>query len=66
LVAVLDWKPTAINGVPVYRIHGASDLVIPARLVTADTIVPGGHLINMSHADEVNRFIGEVIAKTAG
>ena len=63
LAAVLDWRPSAMEGTPVYRIHGAHDLVIPARLVTADVVVPGGHLINLSHAEEVNRFIGQVIER---
>jgi pimeloyl-ACP methyl ester carboxylesterase len=63
LAAVLDWRPSAMEGTPVYRIHGARDLVIPARLVTADVVVPRGHLINLSHAEEVNRFIGQVIEK---
>jgi pimeloyl-ACP methyl ester carboxylesterase len=65
LAAVLDWQPCAMEGTPVYRIHGAHDLVIPARRVAADVLLPGGHLINLSHAGEVNRFIAQVVAETA-
>ena len=39
-------------------IHGGRDFVIPAKRVKPDRVVArGGHLINMSHAAEVNEFI---------
>jgi pimeloyl-ACP methyl ester carboxylesterase len=61
LAAVLDWQPSAIEATRVFRIHGTRDLVIPARRVAADALLPGGHLINLSHADEVNRLIRQTI-----
>jgi pimeloyl-ACP methyl ester carboxylesterase len=58
LHAILNWQPTPLTGIPVFHIHGGRDPLIPARRVTADEIIPdGGHLINVTHGDEVNRFI---------
>jgi pimeloyl-ACP methyl ester carboxylesterase len=50
-------------GVPVHQIHGGQDRLIPLIPREADHVIPdGGHLINLTHADEVNRFILERIA----
>lgn len=54
---ILRWPGTP-PPCPALFIHGARDLVIPARRVRPDrTVRGGGHLINMSHAREVNEFI---------
>jgi pimeloyl-ACP methyl ester carboxylesterase len=64
LGAILQWQPSKLEGVPVFQIHGRRDLLIPARLVDADEYIPdGGHLINVTHAEQVNAFIGQVAAK---
>jgi pimeloyl-ACP methyl ester carboxylesterase len=56
--AIFNWQPTPLDGIPAFHIHGTRDPIIPARRVNADAWIPGGgHLINASHADEVNRFI---------
>ncbi len=58
--AILDWKPAGLPAVPVWRIHGAADHLIPASLVRADRLVEGaGHLLNLTHPGEVERFIRE-------
>jgi pimeloyl-ACP methyl ester carboxylesterase len=58
LGAILGWQPTPQDGVRVFQIHGARDLLIPARRVNADELIPnGGHLINVTHADQVNEFL---------
>ncbi|MGA2068793.1 MAG: hypothetical protein ABSG86_27745 [Thermoguttaceae bacterium] len=58
--AILRWRPAPLEGIPVRAIHGARDRLIPACRVEADEIVPGGgHLINLTHADAVNRFLRE-------
>jgi len=37
--------------------------MIRASMVTADSLVPdGGHLVNLSHAAQVNDFIRKVLA----
>ena len=60
--AILGWHPVPLEGIPVFQIHGRRDLMIPARRVEADVVIPGGgHLINMTHAEEVNAFIAAAI-----
>jgi pimeloyl-ACP methyl ester carboxylesterase len=64
--AILNWQPEPLEGVPVFQIHGSRDIMIPARRVEADVMIPGGgHLINMSRADEVNSFIAKAAASCA-
>jgi pimeloyl-ACP methyl ester carboxylesterase len=64
--AVLHWQPEPLDGIPVYQIHGENDRLIPAAKAQAREIIPrGGHLINITHADEVNHFIRKVL-DTAG
>ncbi len=62
--AILRWNPAPLVETPVFQIHGAHDRIIPLKCVEPDEIIPrGGHLINLTHADEVNAFIKNVIAK---
>jgi pimeloyl-ACP methyl ester carboxylesterase len=65
--AILDWPgaPT-IATCPTLRIHGRRDRIIPARGDEADHFVEGaGHLLNMTHAAEVNALIARFLAKVA-
>ena len=73
--AILGWHPTPPAGVRVFQIHGRRDAVLPCRVArvttdentvdesnTADEIIAdGGHLINVTHADRVNRFIARAV-----
>jgi pimeloyl-ACP methyl ester carboxylesterase len=60
LQAILTWTPSPPPESPVVHIHGDRDRLIPSHRVEADRIIPdGGHLINMTHAEEVNAFISE-------
>ena len=60
LRALLGWRPTPLEGISVRQIHGRRDLLIPARRVEADEYIPGGgHMINVTHAKEVNAFLRE-------
>jgi len=62
LQAILRWEPTPLEGVPVFHIHGGRDPLIPARRVEADVVIPnGGHLINVTHADQVNAFLAKAL-----
>jgi len=64
LRAILNWEPTPLEGIRVFHIHGGCDPLIPARRVHADEIIPdGGHLINVTHAGEVNRFIRKALER---
>jgi pimeloyl-ACP methyl ester carboxylesterase len=57
--AILQWECRAARStMPLYSIHGEIDEVIPLAGVQAQHIVHGGrHLISLTHAEEVNRFI---------
>lgn len=58
--AITAWRPESMPGVPTHRIHGAWDRIIRPPSGSDATIVPrAGHLINLSHAREVNRLIRE-------
>jgi len=62
LQAILRWEPTLLQGIRVFQIHGRCDLLIPARRVEADELIPdGGHLINVTHAERVNVFIRKAL-----
>jgi pimeloyl-ACP methyl ester carboxylesterase len=64
--AVLTWPEPPPLAVPVFQIHGGRDRVLPARRTRADVIVPGaGHLLVVTHARQVNRFIEEKLATLA-
>lgn len=60
---ILEWQTPEQWPMPVHQIHGDSDRIIPLQRVRADEIVPGGgHLINMTHAQQVNAFIERHLA----
>jgi len=62
--AILRWKPSpGVDRVRVVRIHGDRDWVFPIGRIVADkTIVGGGHLMSLTHAEEVNAFVRERMA----
>jgi pimeloyl-ACP methyl ester carboxylesterase len=56
--AIQGWKGFQADGTRVYHIHGEKDHLIPLRRVRPDEIIRGGgHLINLTYPQEVNRFI---------
>jgi pimeloyl-ACP methyl ester carboxylesterase len=62
----LGFPGAANQGIPVFSIHGAADRIIPAAREPRDRIIPGGgHLISMTHADQVNRAILEWVGAIA-
>ncbi len=72
----LKWAGLAINGwkasfdeppVPVVQLHGARDIILPARRTRPDVLVPdGGHLLPMTHAELVNDFLREQLERFSG
>lgn len=61
--ALTRWAGAGEPAAPVHHIHGGDDRIMPCRLVRPDVIIPGaGHLLNVTHADEVNRFIAARLA----
>lgn len=64
--AILHWNPPPLANIPLFQIHGSRDRIIPARRVRPDIWIPdGGHLINITHAEEVNGFIREAIKRAS-
>jgi pimeloyl-ACP methyl ester carboxylesterase len=64
--AMLTWRAPEDLCCPVHHIHGSRDHLIPLQNVRqhVDVIVPGGgHVINVTHAAIVNRFIAERIER---
>jgi pimeloyl-ACP methyl ester carboxylesterase len=59
IAAIPAWPGPGELPMPVYHIHGSDDELIPLAGVQPDEVVPGGgHLLNVTHAAEVNAFIG--------
>ena len=62
LRALMDWDPQGPEPCPVRRIHGLDDRLIGAARVPAEVVIPGaGHLINVTHAADVNAFVRAVL-----
>jgi pimeloyl-ACP methyl ester carboxylesterase len=60
--AVLSWPGCVDPGAPVRHLHGSRDLLIPARRVKADVLVPGaGHIPSLTHPEAVSRFLRESV-----
>jgi pimeloyl-ACP methyl ester carboxylesterase len=59
---ILDWQREPRVSCPIFHIHGRNDRVLPLRYTTADRIVEGGgHLISLTHPDEINEFIRQSV-----
>jgi hypothetical protein len=44
--------------VPIHQIHASRDWILPLVKGDPDEVIPGaGHLINLTHADQVHRFL---------
>lgn len=55
--------PTPELGIPVKSVHGDQDRLLPPGRQALDRLVPGGgHLISMTHPEEVNRTLLEWLA----
>jgi pimeloyl-ACP methyl ester carboxylesterase len=62
--AILNWRPDPLVGVPIFQIHGGKDRIIPVPRIHADEVVSeGGHLINLTHAEQVNAFVRRVLER---
>ena len=65
--ALAEWAAPETSGVPVYHIHGSCDRILLRRLADPppDRVIPGaGHLVNLTHARQVNAFLKEKMAAT--
>ena len=64
--ACVTWPGVDQPRVPVYHIHGDKDRIMPLSRAKPDRVIRGGgHLINLTHADEVNAYIAEKIRMKA-
>lgn len=53
-----DWKSLTAAGVRIHQIHGDRDWAFPPKQAHPDQVIRGGrHLINMTHAEEVNVYL---------
>lgn len=57
--AVLEWEgPSPQPTCPIFQIHGAQDLVLPANLATEAELIQGaGHALSMSSSKAVTDFL---------
>lgn len=64
--ALLEWQPSPeVTNLNVVQIHGDRDWLLPVSLSRADrTIQSAGHLLSITHPEEVNDFIGSYMAST--
>jgi pimeloyl-ACP methyl ester carboxylesterase len=63
IAAITAWPGVEGLDVPIFHIHGSDDEWIPLKSVQPDQVIRGGgHLINLTHAAEVNAFL---VAKMA-
>jgi pimeloyl-ACP methyl ester carboxylesterase len=60
--AIFAWPGRPDPGVPIAHIHGARDWVIPMKHVRPTRVIPdGSHVLNLSHPEEVIRFLREAL-----
>ena len=63
--AVLRWRSDPPTDLPIHRIHGDRDHVLPLRGFEPDEIIQGGgHLLPLTHAEQVNAFIKRFVSPT--
>lgn len=57
--ALLKWRPSPeIASLKIYQIHGSADRLLPANRSQSDHFIDrAGHLLTLSHPNEVNEFL---------
>jgi len=66
LGAMADWEFDGRIDVPVFQIHGGHDRMLPPTGDADQLIRDGGHFINLTHPQTVNRFIADTVEKITG
>ena len=66
LARILDWRDMPTVPCPIYQIHGDRDKILPSQNTQPIVLVRGGgHVISLTHAEEVNNFIRQVYSNTS-
>jgi pimeloyl-ACP methyl ester carboxylesterase len=66
LQALLTWRVRDVPECPVVQIHGQHDATFAASRTKADVILPhAGHLLSLTHAEQVSSFIRSAIGRFA-
>lgn len=64
---ILAWRQTPVLECPVYAIHGDADPIFPIRGCHPDAIVRGGgHVISLTHPEQVTTFLRAGMAGELG
>ena len=59
--AILSWRPSA-QAAPIHQIHGSHDRLIPLARVRPDCVIRGGgHLLTLTHPEQVGQFMSDVL-----
>ena len=59
--AIHEWNPQPLAAVPVFVIHGAHDRILPLGRRAVDVVIKGaGHLLTMTHHQQVNEFLYKI------
>ncbi len=62
--AIFSWKGCEPKGMRVFHVHGKRDALIPVLKIQPNAVIEdGGHLVNLTHADEVNRLIRNFVER---
>jgi len=66
LQAVLTWRGVRSPACPVLQIHGERDATFAANRSKADVILPGaGHMLTLTHVEQVNEFLRATMRRWA-
>jgi pimeloyl-ACP methyl ester carboxylesterase len=61
---LLLWRSSPSVTCPIFQIHGERDMVIPLRYTAPGKIVAhGGHVISLTHPNDVNEFIRTALTR---
>lgn len=65
-MAIGKWQPRPLSGVPIYSINGNRDVILPLGKRSTDYLIPGaGHLLTVTHAEQVNAALRDVLDRVA-
>lgn len=60
--AMVNWAGADDIDVPIFRVHGSHDHVIPVGGIEPTHLVQGaGHVPSMSHSESLNRFLDSIL-----